>query len=245
MSADESTLDAKAAQFADTLTSVTRGVLGRDSPRFSALNVGNRIRVAPLAADNRSMRIPVKIDGERCLNLHVQHFCCWDSPNQYLAADRADVHVFFEGVQDPLLRYEYLRHSQNPPGAHIQVHAHRDEMAYLLRLSEKKKGRPAAMMRRSKLPRLSEMHLPVGGHRLRPALEDVLLLLVREFAIDVEDGWRDVLETSLRKWRILQLKSAVRDAHESAAETLREMGYMVEPPKDIGPQRQDSRLYWP
>ncbi|MBT2365422.1 hypothetical protein J7E88_08840 [Streptomyces sp. ISL-10] len=245
MSAEEATLDEKAAEFADTLTDLTRGVLGQDSPRFSALNVGNRIRVAPLAADGRSMRIPIKIDGERCLNLHVQHFCCWDGPNMYLAADRADVHVFFEGVQDPLLRYEYLRHSKTPPGAHLQVHAHRDEMAYLLRLAEKKKGRPAAMMRKGKLPRLSEMHLPVGGHRLRPALEDVLLLLVREFAIDVEDGWESVLDQHLRKWRVLQLKSAVRDAHESAAETLREMGYTVEPPKDMEPQRADSRLYWP
>ncbi|MFC9244595.1 hypothetical protein ACFT7S_11360 [Streptomyces sp. NPDC057136] len=245
MSAEEATLEDKATEFADTFTALTRGVLGPDSPRFAALNVGNRIRVAPLAADGRSMRIPVKIDGERCLNLHVQHFCCWDGTNKYIATDRADVHVFFEGVQDPLLRYEYLRDSRNPPGAHLQIHAHRDEMAYLLRLGEKKKGRPAAMMRKGKLPRLAEMHLPVGGHRMRPAFEDVLLLLEREFAIDVEPDWRAVLDVHLRNWRILQLKAAVRDAHESAAETLRDIGYTVEPPKGMEPQREWSRLYWP
>ncbi|KIF67604.1 hypothetical protein HY68_01495 [Streptomyces sp. AcH 505] len=245
MSAEEATLDEKATEFADTLTALTRGVLGQDSPAFSALNVGNRIRVAPLAGDGRSMRIPVKIDGVRCLNLHVQHFCCWDGTKKYLAADRADVHVFFEGVQDPLLRYEYLRYSKNPPGAHLQVHAHRDEMAYLLRLAEKKKGRPAAMMRKGKPPRLAEMHFPVGGHRLRPALEDVLLLLEREFAIDVADNWREILDVQLRKWRVLQLKAAVRDAHEDAAETLREIGYVVEPPEDLEPQRDDARLFWP
>ncbi|MER0240680.1 hypothetical protein AAHZ94_01285 [Streptomyces sp. HSW2009] len=245
MSAEKVTLNDKAAEFADTLTDLTRGVLGQGSPRFSALNVGDRIRVAPLAADGRSMRIPVKIDGEQCISLHVQHFCCWDGPSKYLAADRADVHVYFEGVQDPLFRYEYLRHSQTPPGAHLQVHAHRDEMAYLLRLAEKKKGRPAAKMRKRKLPRLSEMHLPVGGHRLRPALEDVLLLLIREFAIDVADDWEGVLDRHLRQWRVVQLKSAVRDAHESAADALREMGYSVEPPKGMEPQQKDSRLYWP
>ncbi|WP_405672673.1 hypothetical protein OG848_22055 [Streptomyces canus] len=245
MTADDATLDDRATEFADTLTALTRGVLGEDSPQFSAHNAGNRIRVAPLAADKRSMRIPVKIDGERCLNLHVQHLCCWDGTKKYLATDKADVHVFFEGESDPLLRFEYVRNSKNPPGAHLQVHAHRDEMAYLLRLADKKKGRPAAQLRKGKLPRLSEMHLPVGGHRLRPALEDVLLLLEREFAIDVAPGWRDVLDEHLRTWRVLQLKAAVRDAHEEAAATLREIGYKVEAGPDVEPQRTDQRLYWP
>jgi hypothetical protein len=191
------------------------------------------------------VRIPVRIDGQRCLSLHVQHFCCWDRENKYLAADRADVHVFFDGVTDPLLRYEYVRSSEDPPGAHLQVHAHRDEMAYLLRLAEKKKGRPYKQMRRQKLPRLSEMHFPVGGHRLRPALEDVLLLLEREFAIDVEEGWRKVVEEHLREWRTLQVRAAVRDAHESAAAALRELGYTVTAPAGLGPQSPTARLYRP
>lgn len=245
VTADPLALDYRAAEFANTLTMLTRGVLGQDSPEFLALNMGNRIRVAPIAADGRIMRIPIRIDGQRCLNLLVQHFCVWDGPKQFIAADRSDVHVFFEGSGDPLLRYEYLRHCENPPGAHLQVHAHRDEMAYLLRLAEKKKGRPATQMRKGKLPRLAEMHFPVGGHRLRPALEDVLLLLEREFAIDVEPDWRKVLDAHLREWRLLQLKASVRDAHQSAAEVLRELGYTVTEPPGLEPQRENSRLYWP
>lgn len=244
MTTPEPALDEEAAEFATKLTELTRGVLGQDSPLFSAQTIDHRVRVAPLAADGRSMRIPICIDGQRCLNLHVQYFCCWDGPKQFLAIDRADVHVFFEGANDPLLRYEYLRHCEEPPGAHVQLHAHRDEMAYLLRLGEKKKGRPAKKMRQGKLPRLAELHFPVGGHRFRPSLEDVLLMLEREFAIDVTDGWRDVVGKHLQEWRLLQVKSVARDAHETAAEVLRELGYTVTAPEGIGAQRP-GRLFWP
>lgn len=244
VTADEATLDDKATQFADKLTALTRGVLGEDSPQFSAQNVGNRIRVAPLASDRRIVRIPVRINEERCLNLFVQHLCCWDGAAKYLAVDRTEVKVFYEGSSDPLLRYEYERYWDDPPGAHLHVHAHRDEMAYLLRLADKK-GRPRNGMRARKLPRLAEMHFSVGGHRMRPALEDVLLLLEREFAIDVVKGWREVLDVHLREWRVLQLKAAVRDAHEAAAETLREIGYVVTSTDQVESQRENSRLYRP
>jgi hypothetical protein len=245
VTADQDALEEKATAFADTLTSVTRGVLGQDSPVFSARNLNDRIRVAPMASDGRSMRIPVRIDGQRCMNLHVQHLCCWDGAEQFIAVEKTDVHVFFEGSEEPLLRYEYVRDSKEPPGAHLQVHAHRDEMAYLLRLAEKKKGRPAAQLRKGKLPRMAEIHFPVGGHRFRPSIEDVLMLLEREFSIDVEPDWQQVIHAELRKWRRFQLRAAVRDAHETAADVLRGLGYKVEPPKDLSASSDDSRLYWP
>ncbi|MEV0375778.1 hypothetical protein AB0I10_39620 [Streptomyces sp. NPDC050636] len=244
MTAEGDTLDKKATEFADQLTALTRGVLGEDSPRFSALNVGNRIRVAPLASDLRIVRFPVRINAERCLNLLVQHFCCWDGTRKYLAVDKTEIHVFYDGGSDPLMRYEYERGGENPPGAHLHVHAHRDEMAYVLRLADRK-GRPRTGMRSGKLPRLAEMQFSVGGHRMRPALEDVLLLLEREFAVDVEPGWRGVVNEQQREWRLLQMKSAVRDAHEHAAETLREIGYVVERTDNVMAQKPDSRLYRP
>jgi hypothetical protein len=119
-------------------------------------------------------------------------------------------------------------------------------MAYLLRLAERK-GRPRSGLRSGKLPRLSEMHLPVGGHRMRPSLEDVLLFLEREFAIDVVDGWRNVIDEYLREYRLLQLMSAVRDAPEAAAEVLRDLKYVVEAPKVVPPRAapDDAKLFWP
>ncbi|MGW3086737.1 hypothetical protein [Streptomyces sp. NPDC001108] len=190
-------------------------------------------------------RIPVTIDGEPRLSLMVRYYCCWDGSSTFMATDQADVHVFYEGVPDPLLRYEYLRSSKEPPGAHLQVHAHRDEMAYLLRLAER--GRPKQGMRKNKLPRLSEMHLPVGGHRMRPSLEDVLLFLQREFAFDTVDGWKTVIEDHLMNWRVMQLKAGVRDAPDTAARVLRALGYsVIEPGVPVARQALEAvKLYWP
>ncbi|NYV73130.1 hypothetical protein [Streptomyces sp. UH6] len=246
MTAEEaSKLDEMATEFAEKLTALTRGVLGEGTPRFAALNVGRRVRVAPMADDDTLQRIPVRVNGEPVLSVMARYFCCWDGSSQFLATDRADVHVFFEGASDPLLRFEYVREQRDPPGAHIQVHAHRDEMAYLLRLADA--GRPKQGFKRRKLPRLSEMHLPVGGHRMRPALEDVLLFLQREFAIDVEPNWRKVVDDHLQEWREVQMMSAVRDSPLAAAKVLEQLGFTVTPPKVVS-QRQDpaqNKLFWP
>jgi hypothetical protein len=161
-----------------------------------------------------------------------------------MATDAADFHVHYATVTEPLIRFEYVRRSKEPPGAHIQVHAHRDEMAYLMRLADA--GRPRDGLRRDRIPRLSEMHLPVGGHRLRPSLEDVLLFLVREFAIDTVPGWQQAIEEQQREYRLVQMRTAVRDAPEHAAAVLRELGYEVMPPAaGIPEQAKDSKLFWP
>lgn len=240
-----SRLDELATEFADDLTALTRGVLGEEAPRFAALNMGARVRVSPISADERELRIPVSINDEPVLSLWARYFCCWDGSSTFLATDQADSHLHYAGIPDPLIRFEYVRNSKEPPGAHIQVHAHRDEMAYLLRLADA--GRPRQGLRRRKLPRLSEIHFPVGGHRMRPALEDVLLFMKREFAITTAPGWRAVIDERLRNWREIQLMSAVRDAPEAAAEALRALGYTVQPPTVIRPRvaDEDVKLYWP
>lgn len=240
-----SQLDKLATEFADDLTSLTRGVLGEGTPRFAALNMGARVRVSPISVDEKELRIPVSINDEPVLSLRARYFCCWDGSSTFLATDQADIHLHYAGIPDPLIRFEYVRSSKEPPGAHIQVHAHRDEMAYLLRLADA--GRPRQGFKRRRLPRLSEMHLPVGGHRMRPALEDVLLFMKREFAITTVPGWRAVIDERLRNWREIQLMSAVRDAPEAAAEALRALGYTVQSPSVVRPRApaEDAKLYWP
>ncbi|MFI1091850.1 hypothetical protein [Streptomyces sp. NPDC020917] len=241
---DEPTLEDKATEFADELTHLTRGVLAEDSPQFLARNLGDRVYVTSIGDDAKACQVPISIGGVSCLTLSAQYWCCWDGTGKYLATVTAKVHVYFTDSREPLVRYEYEREWENPPGAHFHVHAHRDEMAYLLRLAERK-GRPNDGMRKRSLPRLAEVHFPVGGHRLRPALEDVLLLLEREYAIDVLPGWDSIIERHMREWRILQLKAAVRDAHEEAAATLREIGYDVTPSDRVRPQDPTARLYRP
>lgn len=248
MTEETSRLDKLAAEFADDLTGLVRGVLGEDTPPFTALNMGTRVRVSPITDDETELRIPVSINGEPVLSLRARYFCCWDGSSTFLATDQADIHLHYADIPDPLIRFEYVRTSKEPPGAHIQVHAHRDEVAFLLRLADS--GRPKQGFKRRKLPRLSAIHLPVGGHRMRPALEDVLLFLKREFAIDTEPGWRSVIDGRLRTWRQIQLMTAVRDAPEVAARALEAMGYKIGRPLPTqrGPLDDapgDAKLYWP
>lgn len=243
---EASILDGLAQGFADDLTDLTRGVLGEDVPRFHAVNLdpGRKIRLQPIDEDRVVKPIPVRIGDEVRIQLLVLYDCCWDGSSTFLAADKSEVKVLFAGVPDPLFRFEYERGWDDPPGAHTHVHAHRDEVAYLLRLADA--GNPRARLRRDRLPRLSELHLPVGGHRMRPSLEDVLLFLKREFEIRTVPGWRQVIDRHLREWRVTQLKSAVRDAPEAAAKVLADLGYQVTPPA-VPPQRSPgtAKLFKP
>ncbi|MFC0247381.1 hypothetical protein ACFFIO_02585 [Citricoccus parietis] len=74
---------------------------------------------------------------------------------------------------------------------------------------------------------MQELHFPMGGHRFRPALEDVLEMLIDEFGIDNDQNAREALKRGRLVWRQTQTKSAVRDDPESAVEVLRGLGYDV------------------
>jgi hypothetical protein len=82
---------------------------------------------------------------------------------------------------------------------------------------------------------------------MRPALEDVLLFLEFEFAINVVPGWRKVVDEHLREWREVQMMSAVRDSPLAAARVLEQLGFTVEPPKVVSqrPDPAQNKLFWP
>jgi hypothetical protein len=94
------------------------------------------------------------------------------------------------------------------------------------------KGRPKAHRRKGTVPRLAQLHFPVGGHRFRPCLEDVLQMLIFEFGLDTQPSWLTAVEKGRAEWRDMQLRAAVRDATGSAAEVLRSLGYSVTSPTD-------------
>ncbi|WP_454050332.1 hypothetical protein [Cellulomonas sp. Marseille-Q8402] len=89
---------------------------------------------------------------------------------------------------------------------------------------------------------MSTLHFPLGGHRFRPAFEDVLEMLVREFGLDTRDGWEDAVRTGRERWRGTQLRAAVRDDPASAAAALGDLGYAVTAPAAAPPGDQRDRL---
>ncbi len=99
------------------------------------------------------------------------------------------------------------------------MHAHRGALSHLLSQS----GHP-------KPHEMSALHIPVGGARFRPCLEDVIQFLLEECQFDHEPGWREAVEAGRAAWRQTQARAVVRDFQREAVDVLEDLGYTVKLP---------------
>lgn len=153
--------------------------------------------------------------------LGVEYQCATDRAGEYLAVRKSTFQLWSAKDSTPLVRLDFLHDAHSVPAAHWNVHGER--------------GAASAMLARcnpSHTGFLARIHLPVGGVRYRPCLEDFLELIIIEFNIDRLPGWQEHLQDGRQDWRTYQTKSAVRDLPEAAAEVLATMGYAVTPPQD-------------
>ncbi|MCX4430246.1 hypothetical protein [Streptomyces mirabilis] len=235
----------KAAEdFAGELTATLGGVLPH-APRFHAIRTGRKLWVTTVSGDESEpvqSRIELHINGEPELTLAISYYCCWDQAGEFLAVDKSTVAMHYRQDPEPLLRYEYVRTWTWPPGAHMHVHAHHNQISWLQRLSDT--GKPGRLTQQKRRPGLAELHFPVGGHRMRPSLEDILMMIVREFDVDTVTDWERVLTDGIHRWRDKQLRSAVRDAPDQAVQVLRSLGYEVTEPAETT-TTPHSKLYLP
>lgn len=178
--------------------------------------------------------VPLTVDGEPVLRLTARFRCSWDSAKKYLAVRESTLGIRAETSDEPLFRYDYLADCDGKiPAAHLNVHSHRDEVVFAMMVAGlRHRGRSrSAQVRDGKVPRLATLHFPLGGHRFRPSLEDLLEMVVREFGLDTEPTWEDALRKGRARWRDKQLRAAVRDDPASAADILRTLGYGIRDPK--------------
>jgi hypothetical protein len=248
----DSGLHEQAAAFAQTLTHRVRRVLPDEQPEFNAqLLPGHRpsLVVAPVMpgdADRVPVPLTLTIEGRqrtRTLHLRVMFWCCYDVTGQYLTIEKSEFSLGLLNVPDPLFRYEYdrnIRRANRLPAAHLQVHAHRDEATVMMLHADE--ARPRARWRKERVARLSELHFPVGGDRYRPCLEDVLTVAINEFGVRAKRGAWPALAEGRAEWRRLQLRAAVRDAPEEAAEALRDQGWTVSGGPDARTEERTNRL---
>lgn len=154
---------------------------------------------------------------------------CWLWLNQtvaltddgYLKTLRARFAVFAdEEAQERLLSYDFERNADNDyPTAHLQV----DGRSQALDTIAERRGIKSE---------LKALHLPVGGVRYRPSLEDLIEFLVIEGIADSRPNWRTALEEGRERFHRMQLGAAVRRDPGTAAAQLQTMGYEVEPPAE-------------
>ncbi|MFT4042856.1 MAG: hypothetical protein QM673_06805 [Gordonia sp. (in: high G+C Gram-positive bacteria)] len=158
--------------------------------------------------------------GQQLARLEVRAWCCLDTSGRYLAIQESRYALVAEVDRTPILRYEYERVSSSKPGAHVQIHAHRGALSHLL--SRTGVANPHSM---------ESLHLPVGGDRFRPCLEDVVEFLVVECGFYCRPGWAQAVKFGRMNWRRYQLASAVRDCPSEAVNVLERLGYTVIPPE--------------
>lgn len=126
---------------------------------------------------------------------------------------RAQFAISIAELREPFIRFEHVRDARSVPAAHVRVHAESGALGYMLAL----KGSTDA-------PKVQAVHIPVGGRRFRPCLEDVVEFAVVELGVDAKAGWQDALGAGREKWHRIQLAAAVRDDRETAAEVLQGLG---------------------
>jgi hypothetical protein len=121
-----------------------------------------------------------------------------------------------------VVHYDYERGKMEKDGypeAHIQVFGeHPEFIAFARQVGAK--------------DQLGRYHLPVGGRRMRPSLEDVLEWLIVEKLVVEQPGWKAELAASRKAYRKSQIAALVRRNHGTAIDELERMGYKITGPTD-------------
>ncbi|WP_423057346.1 hypothetical protein [Brevibacterium linens] len=224
MASEVSSLEDQAQKFAQSLTATVHAV-DPDCEPFTAKYVEGAPRLA--VRQSPSKGIPLKVDGVPFLDLKVIFECCMDSKGDYLAVEKSRIEVTPKAGSGPTFRYEYDRNYTKAPPAHMHVHAHRDAFTYLMATAGNSSKRSKRRVESGKVPSLQDIHFPLGGHRFRPCLEDILEILIEEFGVDMQPGTLKALRDGRANWRRTQARSVARDDPQSAVDVLRSLGYDV------------------
>ncbi len=199
---------------------------GMPDPPIEILQAGGRVIIRSISPD----LLPLYAEDERIAGMKISAACQMDTTGQYLAVEESTYDLLAEVDRAPLLRIHYRRYQQSEPAAHIHVHGHRGALSHLL--SQTGHESPHDM---------ASLHIPVGGARFRPCLEDFIQFLLCECLFDAEPGWRAHVDAGRERWRRRQAAVVARDVPEEAARVLRELGYTVEAP-DPAPAAQAKAL---
>jgi hypothetical protein len=185
---------------------------------------GSRASLTLVGQTEKQGGVPLVADGKRLAWLRIDFLCRLDATYEFLAIDRSKIWVVAEVDSTPVFRFEYLYQADRVPHSHIHVHGERGALAHLL--SQTGHGKPHSM---------SALHLPTGGSRFRPSLEDVVQFLIDECKFDGLETWQAAVDRERAEWRRVQTRTACRALPEEAAEQLIKMGYGVTPPAEGHP----------
>lgn len=201
----------QAREFASELfgllnNTVTTGI--RLTPRIDSR--GNAVIDYGTSGTGLGEVIPLTISSKPArFGLRVQHTLTLDDESGQLQNTKS-VHALTTIAGGPILTYDFVR---DPPNVYPEAHLHIERDAATLQELLNSAGKPDRPPER--------LHLPVGGRRFRPCLEDLIEFCILEELVDHHDGWEDVLDEARHRFHMRQLSAAVRQYPDVARDALK------------------------
>ena len=223
-SSRRTTLLRQAQAFAGELTDVLNGTI-TDGIRLNALTdvrgravVGYRISQHKPLGDS----IPLTISqAPPKLHLSVLHTLDLDELSGDLVTSSSTYSLQDATSATAIFTYDYVREPPNEyPEAHFHLYGQSDTLQNLLGVGGRDTDKPA------------DLHLPVGGRRYRPCLEDIIEFCILERLVKSRQTWQTAVKQSRSRYHKLQLQAAVRRDPAHAATALQQMGWQVEESKE-------------
>ncbi|WP_199190087.1 hypothetical protein [Mycobacterium sp. ENV421] len=163
--------------------------------------------------------------------LTVNYMLCVDSYGTHIAVEHSSFVLKAKVDRTPIIRWDYDRDAKSKPRSHVQVTAHRGALSHIL--SRLDHPTPHS---------IESLHIPIGGERFRPCLEDVVEFLIRDCGFEGQEGWKQSVRDGRARWRRIQTRAVVRDSPECAVAELESLGYTVTPPDDGPRSERTTRL---
>ena len=225
-------LDAQAREFADQISELLNKTV-TDGIRISPVETLAGTRIMGYGVSSACAEpdpIPVTYSRRKAVvYLDLLHVYDLDPENEYLTMVYSTMSLYTSPEMNDnqlIVSVDYTREPANKyPGAHLHVAGARDDLDSVY-LGTGRKSR-----------KLRDLHLPVGGKRFRPTLEDLIEFMITEEMAVPRPNWRVTLDQHREKWEKIQLKAAVRRDQQAAVDQLKESGWQVSPGRARKPRR--------
>lgn len=223
-------LQDQARQFAAKVTNLLNNTV-TNGVRISAVTTPNGQAVLGAGVTAKSpdaVPIAISVAGRPRVYLYLIETYDLDPEGEYLTTQSTTMNLYTSAdmLDDELvIGVDYVRESVNEyPSSHLHVSGKRDDLDAIY-LGDARKSR-----------KLRDLHLPTGGRRFRPTLEDLIEFMITEEMVEPRAGWQAVVAERRADWEANQLRAAVRRNPEVVSAYLKAQGWIIEPPAVAGPE---------
>ena len=217
-------LERQARAFAGELSELLNGTVTDGIPLRWYMDPHGRAVVGYNASKENPLGDPIPLTISQSparLHLSVLNTLDLDASGRFLATSKSTYTLQEADATASILTYDFVREPPNVyPEAHFHLHGESDALRRVLLLCGRTKNKP------------DDLHIPVGGRRFRPCLEDVIEFCVLERLVTPRERWQAVLNDSRGRYYEKQLEAAVRQDPSRAADVLRSEGWHVREPDD-------------